>query len=229
MLTTKANSTPWLALCVLLPMATALHDAQAETVSPWSIRVGPARAAFDASASVDVAGNLISGANVGVKDNTTLGLDIGYALNERWTIRTAFGIPPTTTLSAAGTLQRMVPPLTGTLGRVKYGPAVLSVTWNVGEFGIFRPYLGAGVNYTKVFSSESADISGLRVKSAFGTVLQAGVDVPLDRNWGLFLDVRKIFVKTTATGTVPALGGPPAKASVTLNPLLVHVGASYRF
>lgn len=216
------------ALGLLLPLAAASTSATAGD-SPWSVRVGPAMAVFDASANVAVAGANVPGANIGVKDNTTLGIDIGYALNDRWTIRAALGIPPTTTLSTAGTLKGFVPPLTGTLGKVKYGPAVLSATWKFGGFGAFEPYVGAGVNYTHVFSSEDGDIAGLKVKSAFGTVLQAGFDVPIDRNWGLFLDARKIFVKTTATGTVPALGGPPAKASVTLNPLLVHVGASYRF
>lgn len=225
---TKQVNRAWIAMGVLLSLTTALPTAHAGD-SPWSVRVGPALAAFDATAKVDVGGTNVPGANVGVKDNTFLAFDIGYALNDRWTIRTALGIPPTTTLSAAGTLKGFVPPLTGTLGRLKYGPAVLSATWKIGEFGVFHPYVGAGLNYTRVFSSQDGDIAGLKVKSAFGTALQVGVDVPIDRNWGLFLDARKIFVKTTATGTVPALGGAPAKASVTLDPLVVHMGASYRF
>ena len=213
---------------LFLPLIAGAPLAHA-TDSPWSVRLGPALVAFDASASVDVAGSTVPGANVAVKDNTTLALDIGYALDDRWTIRAAIGVPPTTTLSADGSLKGFVPPLSGTLGRVKYGPAVLSATWKIGEFGIFHPYVGAGLNYTHVFSSKDGDIAGLKVKSAFGGALQVGVDVPVDRTWGLFLDVRKIYVKTTATGTVPGLGGPPAKASVTLNPMVVHVGASYRF
>jgi outer membrane protein len=223
----QTHSAP-LAMAVLLPLLGTLSNAHAED-SPWSIRVGPAMVAFDASAKVDVGGANVPGANVAVKDNTALAFDIGYALDDRWTIRTAFGVPPTTTLSAAGSLKGFVPPLTGTLGKVKYGPAVLSATWKLGKFGVFEPYLGAGLNYTHVFSSKDGDLAGLKVKSAFGTALQVGFDVSIDRHWGLFLDARKIYVKTTATGTVPALGGPPAKASVILDPLIVHMGASYRF
>jgi len=216
------------AVGVLLPFACAMSAAHADD-SPWSVRVGPVLAAFNASAKVDVAGSNVPGGNVGAKDNVSLGLEVGYALDDRWTIRTALGVPPTTTLSTAGTLNSLVPPLTGTLGRVKYGPVVLSATWKIGEFGLFRPYVGAGINYTYVFSNTDADVSGLRVKSAFGTALQVGFDVPIDRNWGLFFDVRKVFVKTTATGSVPALGNPPVRASVVLDPLLVHMGVSYRF
>lgn len=218
----------WPRTALLLAVAATCAQAHAAD-SPWSVRIGPAQVAFDASASIDVGGANVPGANATADENTTLAFDIGYALDDRWTVRAAFGVPPTTTLNAAGSLKGMVPPLTGKLGRVSYGPAVLSLTWKLGDFGMFQPYVGAGVNYTHVFSTEDGDIAGLKVKSAFGTALQLGVDVPINRTWGLFLDVRKIFVKTTATGTVPAFGGPPAEASITLDPLVVHMGASYRF
>jgi outer membrane protein len=80
-----------------------------------------------------------------------------------------------------------------------------------------------------VFSSNDGDIAGLKVDSAFGTALQAGLDIPLDKSWGLFLDIRKIYVRTTANGSIPAFGGPAAKADVTLDPTIVHAGLSYRF
>lgn len=225
---TNRTHAPWLGLSLLLTLLPASPAALADA-SPWSLRAGPAWVVWDASATVAVGGAVVPGGTAGAKDNTTLGLDIGYALNDRWTLRLAFGVPPTTTLSAGGTLRGMVPPLTGTLGNVKYGPAVLSATWKAGEFGAFQPYVGAGVNYTHVFASHDGDIAGLNVRSALGTALQAGFEVPLDARWRLFLDARKIFVKTTATGAVPALGGPPAKAWVTLDPLVVHAGVAYRF
>lgn len=215
-------------LCALILVAGAMPAAHAGD-SPWSLRVGPAHVGFDAESAVEVAGNVIPGGFVNVKDNTALAFELGYRATDRWTLRFAFGVPPTSTLSTGGTLNTLVPPLTGTLGKVKYGPAVLSATWNLGDFGAFRPYAGAGVNYTHVFKTTDGDIGGLRIKSAWGSALQAGFDVAINRDWSLFLDARKVFVKTTATGTIPALGGPPAKANVTLDPLIVHAGISYRF
>ncbi|MEN9890893.1 MAG: outer membrane protein precursor, partial [Pseudomonadota bacterium] len=197
--------------------------------SPWTLRVGPALAAFHASSRVSVAGSPVPGAAIDLKDNVFLGIDIGYALDAHWTLRTALGVPPTTTLSAAGSLAGLVPPLTGTLGHVKYGPAVLSLVWSPGAVGPLRPYVGAGLNYTHVFSSSDGDIAGLRVRSAFGTALQAGVELPIGAQWSWFIDARQIFVKTRATGTVPALGGPPARADVRLDPLVLHLGLSHRF
>lgn len=216
------------ALCALGLVAIAAPAAHAGD-SPWSLRVGPAQVGWDASSTVEVAGGPVPGGFIKVKDNTALAFEVGYRATDRWTLRMAFGVPPTTTLSTGGTLNTLVPPLTGTLGKIKYGPAVASATWSLGEFGVFRPYVGAGVNYTHVFETNDGDIGGLRVKSAWGSALQAGFDVAIDRDWSVFVDARKIFIKTTATGTVPALGGPPAKANVKLDPLIVHIGAGYRF
>jgi outer membrane protein len=169
------------------------------------------------------------GARVGVSDNTIAAFEVAYRLNDRWTTRLAAGIPPTTTLSAQGSLKGFVPPLTGTLGRATYGPAVWSLTYRPFDIERVRPYVGVGLNYTLVSNADDGDVQNLKVKSAWGTALEAGLDVPLDAHWSLFVDVRKVFVKTTATGTVPALGGPSAKAYVTLNPLITHVGVGYRF
>lgn len=216
------------ALCALSLAAIAVPAAHAGD-SPWTLRVGAAHVGFDADSTVSVAGTPVPGGTIEVENNTVLAFEVGYRLTDQWTLRLAFGVPPTSTLSTGGTLDTLVPPLSGTLGTVKYGPAVLSATWTFAELGAFRPYVGAGVNYTYVFDTTDGDIGDLRIKSAWGSVLQAGFDVAIDRDWSLFLDVRKIFVKTTASGTVTALGGPPATADVTLNPLIVHVGVGYRF
>ena len=49
------------------------------------------------------------------------------------------------------------------------------------------------------------------------------------RSGGPFADARKVYFETTASGFVPALGGAPVEASVTLDPLIFNVGVGYRF
>jgi outer membrane protein len=211
------------ALGLALPPAAQAQD------SPWSLRAGPAAVNFAARSGVEVAGTAVPGGEVQVQRNTTLAMELGYALDARWTTRLAFGVPPTTRLGAGGSLRALVPPLTGTLGRVQYAPAVLSLTCGLGDWAALRPYVGVGINYTWITASRDADLAGLQARSAWGSALQAGVDVPLGRQWSLFMDLRQVFVKTSASGTVPALGGPAAKASVTLDPLIAHLGMGYRF
>ena len=78
------------------------------------------------------------------------------------------GLPPTTTLIGKGG------PVDGLqLGRVKYGPAVLSAHYHF-DAGSFKPYVGAGINYTAVLESKDGAVAELDVKSAWGSVLQVG-------------------------------------------------------
>ena len=46
-----------------------------------------------------------------------------------------------------------------------------------------------------VLASKDGVVMSLDAKSAFGSVLQTGAEVPIDASWGLFVDVKKIFLK----------------------------------
>lgn len=198
--------------------------------SPWELRVGVATVNLAAAQSkLWVGGEFVRGGDVAFKNNVTVAAELGYSLTPRLMARAILGLPPTTKMKAAGSLQNMVPPLSGNLGELQYGPFALTLTHDLGQWGRFKPYAGIGINYTMVFKKTDGDISRLKAKNAWGSVLQLGVDYQIDKHWSLFADARKIFVKSTATGIVPAFGGAPAKAEVKFDPLAVHVGLGYRF
>jgi outer membrane protein len=201
----------------------AATGAAAQT-SPWTVRLGPVHVGFSTRADVRVNGSPVPGADAEASSNTSLGIEASYDFTPQWTGRLLIGVPPTTTLTGTGALAG-----TGTLGKVKYGPAVLSMTYNLLTSGPIRPYVGAGVNYTIVFKSEDGFISNLDVKNAFGAVAQLGVEVPLDDAWSISLDARKIFLKTKASGSLPAMGGAAANADIRLNPLVVFASVNKRF
>lgn len=212
---------------VLLGCVQAGNAAAQENL--WTLRAGPVGVFWDVSTKANVAGNAVPGAEVDVNNNYSLGLDVGYDLSDRWTVHFAFGVPPKAELHTAGSLDMMVPPLSGKLGEVRYGPAVLSAVYKFNPNGRFIPYIGAGVTYVHVFNTNDGDVQGLRVDNAWGGALQAGFSIPLKGQWSFFFDARKLFVSTKARGTLPALGGPPASVSLKLNPLIVHAGLEYRF
>ncbi len=192
--------------------------------SPWRLYAGPAHIGFSTSAEVRAGGQRVPGADARADANNSLGFGAIYDFHPGWSAEIALGLPPTTALQGTGTLAGA-----GTLGKVKYGPAVLSVRRHLWEDGSVRPYIGAGINYTLVLESRDGFVSNLDVKNGVGPVLQAGFEVPIDARWSFFVDAKKIWLKTTATGTLPALGGASAHAKVRLDPLVVTAGVSYRF
>ncbi|GKS93784.1 OmpW family outer membrane protein [Acidovorax sp. SUPP2825] len=192
--------------------------------SPWRIYAGSAHIGFSTSAEVRAGGQIVPGASAKADSNDSIGFGAIYDFHPGWSAELALGLPPTTALKGTGALAGA-----GTLGKVKYGPAVLSVRRQLWDGGPVRPYIGAGINYTLVLESRDGFVSDLHVKNGIGPVLQAGFEVPLDVRWSFFVDAKKIWLKTTATGTLPALGGAPAHAKVRLDPLVVTAGVSYRF
>ncbi|CAM3786722.1 OmpW/AlkL family protein [Polaromonas hydrogenivorans] len=194
-------------------------------ISPWSVHVGAVAVGLNVKTTAESPqGTPIPGSSLSAGDGTTLGVEVGYDVTPSWTGRLTVGVPLKSTVTGTGTLSPL-----GAAGALKYGPAILTATYRLGKFGSFQPYVGAGAAYLIVFSTEDAGVSNFKVKNAFGSALQIGADLDLGGGVGLFIDVKKVYVKTTVTGTVPAFGGAPAFASARVDPLLIHAGLSYRF
>ena len=211
------------ALFLCLAASLAAPGAWAQQ-SPWRVYAGASHIGFSTSATIQANGSTVPGADAHASSNNSLGFGVIYDLRPQWSVELALGLPPTTTLSGRGALEGA-----GTLGKAKYGPAVLSIRHHWFEGSPVMPYVGAGINYTLILSERDGFVSQLHVKNGIGPVLQAGLEAPLNKHWSLFFDVKKIWLKTTASGALPALGGVPAYARVRLDPLVVTAGLSYRF
>lgn len=205
-------------------LAGSLH-AHADPKTPWSFSLGATHVGFSTRADVSAGGMPLPGANANAAENTTLGFEVGYALSPTWTARFLAGVPPQTTLTGTGALAGA-----GVLGKTRYAPAVLSLTYRFNESGAIRPYVGAGVNYTVVYGEKDGFLSNVRARNAFGTVLQVGAEVPINASMFLSLDARKIYLKTKVDGSLPAaMGNAPAHADLRLNPLIVSAMVGWRF
>ena len=89
------------------------------------------------------------------------------------------------------------------IGSLKHLPPTLLAQYHFTNFSGFKPYVGAGINYTRFssvrFNPAVQTALGPSVdKSSWGGALQVGVDIPLARNLYLNFDVKKVYISTDA-------------------------------
>lgn len=208
------------AFSLLGSVATATFAADED----WRLRVGPGRIAFHEQITLSIGGAPVPGAGAKLSDDTTLLAEIGYRFTPEWSAGLTVDIPPTTDIDGTGSAAAF-----GRLGEMKYGPLALTGQYQFNAGGRLQPYLGAGAVYYLVMDEKDGAVAGLTVDNAWGSVLQAGVDYKLSPTLGLFVDVKKLFLKTTASGNLPALGGAPVKADAKLDPLVIQAGLLLQF
>jgi outer membrane protein len=195
-------------------------EVQASPADGFYVHFGPGALLFNAGATVKAAGAMIPGGTVRIDPNQTLITEFGY----RWRslgVSLTGGYPPVATVDGAGSLASL-----GTLGRIRYGPTVLTVHYHFMQFGRFQPYVGAGPVFLLIFQDQDGAIHHLDVRDHVGAAVQLGAEYGLSGRWSLFFDAKKALLKTNATAL---LGQAPISADIRLDPLVVAGGLSYRF
>jgi outer membrane protein len=195
--------------------------AHAEDASRWFVHVGPAVVSPYESATLTAGGAPVPGADVSIDARWTVEAEVGRYLTPNVAVALAGGYPPTFTVNASGTIAAL-----GQAGKMTGGPAGLLLQYHFNRNGMIQPYVGAGASFLIVFGTKDGAMSHLRAKSAVGTALQAGADVMVNDRWGGFVDVKKAWVGTVATGD---LGPMPIRAKVKVDPLVTNVGVTYHF
>ncbi len=186
-------------------------------LSPWQIRVRALGVIVEDKGRVDG----IPGSDLKYDDSFIPELDITYYFTNNFAAELVLGTTRSN-VNGAGTIENL-----GKLGKTWILPPTLTLQYHFTNFGAFKPYVGAGVNYT-IFYSQSANgaATDLKVKNTWGFALQAGFDYMIDRHWGLNFDVKKIFLEPKFDAIV---GGAAVTGRADLNPWLIGGGVTYRF
>jgi outer membrane protein len=156
-----------------------------------------------------------------VRDKTIPELDITYFFTRNIAaellLSTAQKFDVTVSASALGAFDA---------GTFKALPPTLTLQYHFLPEGRFRPYLGAGINYTRI-SSVNLQVPGVTrldlENDSWGGALQAGIDFKLDKNLFLNLDMKKIYIRSDV------FAGGAKVSSAKLDPLAVGVGLGWRF
>lgn len=193
-----------------LAIAGSIGPAQAEN-GPWQVRLRALH--LDTANKSDPIGGTGPANQVSVSSKTIPEIDISYFFTPNLAAELVLTVPQRHDVSLSG----------APIGSFKHLPPSLLLQYHFAPDANLRPYVGAGVNVTRISSVKLLGGAGDLETSSIGPVLQAGVDLRLTRNWSLNFDVKKIRIRSDVE-----VNGSKV-TSLKVDPLLFGVGLGYRF
>ena len=215
-----------LAIAASAAAAAAALPAQAQNSAqgPWMVRVRAVNLGMENKSepgSGALTPVLLPGDAIRASDKTIPEADITYFFTKNLAAELILTVPQKHNVRIA------TGPLAEPIGSFKHLPPTLTLQWHFLPDAAFRPYVGVGINYTKIsnvnlrstIAAQTLTLDG----SSTGPALQAGFDVPFGKNMVFNVDVKKIYISTDVK-----IGGAKVSA-LDLNPLAVGVGIGWRF
>ncbi len=132
------------------------------------------------------------------------------------------GIPPTIKARATGSVAFLGD---NVLSAKNVAPTVLLNYHFFSPGDTWRPYIGAGINYTRFTNVKSSLAPDVKMGSSTGLALQAGINYAITKDIGLFASIAKVNVKSK----VVAVSSTVLTTTVDFRPLVYSAGVSYQF
>jgi outer membrane protein len=192
------------AVALSVPMGALAEDA------PWLVRI---RAVY-----LEMANEDSTGLNLSLNNKLIPEVDVSYFFTPSLAAELILSYPQKHTIRAGGT----------EIGSLKHLPPTLTLQYHLSDLGPFKPYVGAGVNYTR-FSSVRFDpavqaaLQPSIERSSVGFAVQAGVDYALAKGVSLNFDVKKVQIRTDVMSAGTKVGEFKA------DPWLIGAGVGWRF
>ena len=157
-------------------------------------------------------------------DNTGLGLsindkwipevDISYFFTKNIATELILTWPQKMTLNAGNTA----------IGSFKALPPTLLLQYHFDGLPV-KPYVGAGINYTRFVSIKSKLAPSVQMSDSVGLALQAGADYWFNKQWGMFASIASVKTKSDLV----AAGSTVIQTTIDFRPLVYSAGLNYRF
>jgi len=179
--------------------------------SPWQIRVRAVN--INPADKSDQVGGAGAADRLTVSSKTIPEVDISYFFTPNWAAELILTVPQKHSVYLDG----------NKIGSFKHLPPTLTVQYHFTPNAQISPYIGAGLNYTRISSVNLLGGAADLENNSVGLALQAGVDFKIDKNWSINLDIKKVQIRSDVT-----VGGAYI-SRVKVDPLLIGVGVGYRF
>lgn len=201
------------ALASLAPIAT---QAQSSSENPWMVRVRAVDVLYQNGQS-----GAVQDLNVKAKNQWIPEFDVSYFFTKNIAAELVLTWPQQVNITAGQG--------NANIGKITALPPSLLAQYHFTELGAFKPYVGAGINYTIFGNRQNFPALGNQVQvdqSSLGFVGQVGMDYMFDKNWGLNVDLKYVTMSTNVNGSGDLAG---ASGKLTLNPWMPAVGVTYKF
>lgn len=217
-----------LSACLLLaPALLAASIAQAHQAGDIIVRAGAVTVDPREDSSGIKHGALGDlGGKATLDSNTQLGLNFAYMLTDKVGVELLAATPFSHDVGVQG-------PVNLKLGSIKHLPPTVSlVYYPLNNASAFKPYVGAGVNFTWFFdedlssAAKGAGFDGFSLENSWGLAAQIGADYMINDNWMVNAQVRYIDIETTGK---TSLNGDRVKVDVDVDPWVYMVGLGYKF
>ena len=117
------------------------------------------------------------------------------------------------------------------LGSVWLLPPTLTAQYHLHVNDVFKPYVGAGINYTIFYNEdEGSVVKGIDYDNTVGFAVQGGFDLMITDKFFLNIDYKKLFLNTDVTVDASNLAdGLEIPADVDIDPNIFAFGVGMKF
>ncbi len=193
----------------------------------WQVRFRLVNVSPNESATIETIGG-----DIAISNNLIPELDFTYFFTENFSLELILGTTKHDVNTVASSLVAIGGPASADveLGTVWLLPPTLTAQYHFNMYN-FRPYVGAGINYTLFYSEKAGNtVQDISYDNAFGFAFQGGFDYDLNDKWFLNIDAKYILLNTNVTVDASNLAsGLSIPAKVNINPLLIGFGVGMRF
>lgn len=182
-----------------------------------------------------LAGAMTPSAGLNVDDNVIPEFDISYYLTKNIAAELILALGTKHDVKIRGDSAGIIG--NQNLGDVTLLPPTLTLQWHFRPDQTFDPYIGAGINYTRMrdrkLKFKSGATAGDKIKienDSWGLAAQAGFDVNLKDGWMINADVKYIMIDTDVKMKGPITNYAWTKIdSRDIDPWVIGIGIGKRF
>ena len=166
------------------------EESKSNEFKRWQVRLRAVGVAPDESAKIGIIGGDVAISNALIPE-----LDFTYFFTEHFAAELILGTAKHD-VKAINTLAGDVD-----LGSVWLLPPTLTAQYHfyTSDQKVFKPYIGAGINYTLFYNVKSGDVAGVEYDNAIGYAAQLGFDLMLDDKFFINFDAKRLFLSTDVT------------------------------